>query len=600
MGKGLVERAEVAVENTWALEDLYETDALWEKDLQRLEEFVLKLKAYEGTFSKSGEKLLGFYQLEEEVDNWMDRISNYALRKSDQDTSNGFYQDYAAKTMNAYAKLSTASAFATPEIMGISEKQLEAFYDETPGLKLYRGAIDDQRRRKEHILSSEMEALLADASEMARQPDNIFGMLDNADMEFGVAKDKDGKEHIITHGSFIPLLTGTDRVLRKSAFETLYAKYKQFSNTYASILSSQMKQLMFFSKARKYQNTLEAALDVTNVPVSVYHNLISAIHDNMDKMYKYIELRKKLMGYDELHFYDVYAPITENSSEEVPYEEAVKNILEALKPLGEEYLSVLKGGFENRWVDKYENKGKRSGAYSCGSKVHPYVLMNYADDLDSEFTLAHEMGHAMHSYLSNKNQPTVYSNYVIFVAEIASTCNEALLMQYLLGKTKDKRERAVLINHFLEQFRGTVYRQTMFAEFELIMNEMSERGETMTAENLCNKYEKLQKEYFGDGIVIDDEIRYEWCRIPHFYYNYYVFQYATGFSAAIALSQKILKEGEPAVKKYLEFLSGGCSKDPISLLKDAGVDMTTAEPINEALSLFGELIDEMEELVCKL
>lgn len=594
--RGLTKREDVKKEDTWATEDLYESDKAWEEDYARLPQFIEKLASFEGKISKSGEDLLAYYLADEEVDVYFDRLENYAHRKADEDTANSFYQDYAAKISMAYVKYAAASAYVTPEILSISDETMEKFYKETKGLLEFKTAIEDIRRKKEHILPAEMESLLADAQDMANQPSNIFGMLDNADIKFPDATDGEGKAYPLTHGSFIPALTKKDRVLRKSAFEQVYHTYKQFSNTYAASLSAQVKSLQFFAKARKYDNTISAALDETNVPVSVYYNLIDAVHGNMDKMYKYVELRKKMMKLDELHFYDIYAPITENSSMEIPYDEAVKNVLEAVKPLGEEYGKVLKEGFENRWVDKYENKGKRSGAYSSGAIVHPYVLMNYADNLDSEFTLAHEMGHAMHSYLSNKNQRRTYAHYKIFLAEIASTCNESLLMQYLLKKTTDKKERAILINHFLEQFKGTVYRQTMFAEFELKINQLAEEGTTLTADVLSKTYEDLNRLYFGDGIVIDDEIRYEWCRIPHFYYNYYVFQYATGFSAAIALSRKILKEGQPAVEKYLNFLSAGCSKDPISILKDAGVDMTTAEPINQALSLFGELIDEMEEL----
>lgn len=594
--RGLTKREDVKKEDTWATEDLYESDKAWEDDYAHLEEYLKKAASFEGKISKSGKDLLAYYLMDEDVDVYFDRLSGYAHRKADEDTANSFYQDYAAKISIAYVKYNAATAYVTPEILSISDADMERFYKETPELVEFKTAIEDIRRKKAHILSAEMEALLADAQDMANQPDHIFGMLDNADMHFPDAVDGEGKAYPVTHGSFIPALTKHDRVLRKSAFEQVYHTYKQYANTYASILSAQVKSLQFFAKARHYDNTLAAALDETNVPVNVYHNLIEAVHANMDKMYKYVALRKKLMKLDELHFYDVYAPITESSSKEIPYEEAVKNVLEAVKPLGEEYGKVLKGGFENRWVDKYENKGKRSGAYSSGAIVHPFVLMNYADDLDSEFTLAHEMGHAMHSYLSNKNQRRTYAHYKIFVAEIASTCNEALLMQHLLKQTTDKKERAILINHFLEQFKGTVYRQTMFAEFELKINQLAEQGVTLTAEVLSKTYEDLNRLYFGDGIVIDDEIRYEWCRIPHFYYNYYVFQYATGFSAAIALSQKILKEGQPAMEKYLNFLSAGCSKDPISILKDAGVDMTTAEPINQALALFGELIDEMEKL----
>ena len=594
--KKIPTREEVEVKNTWALEDLYATDEDWEEDVKRAEEFGKKLSGFQGKLGESGKQLLGFYRTMDETSEWLELTANYAMRKSDQDTANGHYQDYASRIQNVFVSVSSAMSFFSPELMAIEEETLERFYKEEPELEMYREAIHNERRRKEHILSAETEALLASAQDMASQPDNIFGMLDNADLKFESVKDAQGKEYPVTHGNFVPLLESQDRDLRKAVFQSVYKTYKQFSNTYAAILSAQVKQLRFFATARKYSSTLEASLDASNVPVSVYQNLIGAVHANMDKMHKYVTLRKKLMGYDELHFYDVYAPLTGESSRKIPYEEAKETILKALEPLGEEYLSVLKGGFDNRWVDVYENKGKRSGAYSAGTKVHPYVLMNYADTLDSEFTLAHEMGHAMHSYLSNKNQPTVYTDYVTFVAEIASTCNEALLMQYLLGQTTDKKERAVLINHFLEQFKGTVYRQTMFAEFEMLINQMSERGETLTAEVLCKTYEDLQKLYFGEDMVVDDEIRYEWCRIPHFYYNFYVFQYATGFSAAIALSRKILKEGKPAVEKYLKFLSGGCSKDPISLLKEAGVDMTTAEPINEALNLFGELIDEMEKL----
>ncbi|SFQ44608.1 oligoendopeptidase F [Lachnospiraceae bacterium XBB1006] len=594
--RGLTKRENVKKEDTWATEDLYESDKAWEEDYARLPQFIEKLASFEGKLKESGEAILQYYQACEELDVYLDRLGGYAFRKADEDTANSFYQDYAAKVNDAYVKIDGATAYVTPELLSIPDDVMDSFYQKTEGLRVYETAINDERRRKKHFLTAEMEALLAGAGDVVRQPDHIFGMLNDADLTYPDAIDGEGKPYVVTHGSFIPSQTQSDRVLRKSAFESVYHTYKQFSNTFASILGAQVKSLSFLANARNYDNTLEAALDETNVPVSVYYNLIDAIHANMDKMHKYVKLRKKLLKVEELHFYDVYTPITEASSKKISYDEAVNNVLEAVKPLGEEYNKVLKSGFENRWVDKYENKGKRSGAYSSGALVHPFVLMNYADNLDSEFTLAHEMGHAMHSYLSNKHQPRTYAHYKIFVAEIASTCNEALLMQHLLKKTTDKKERAILINHFLEQFKGTVYRQTMFAEFELKINQLAQEGKTLTADVLCDVYEALNKQYFGEGMVIDDEIRYEWCRIPHFYYNYYVFQYATGFSAAIALSQKILKEGQPAVEKYLNFLSGGCSKDPISLLKDAGVDMTTAEPINQALQLFGELIEEMDEL----
>ena len=388
----------------------------------------------------------------------------------------------------------------------------------------------------------------------------------------------------------------SDRVLRKSAFEAMYKTYGSFKNTMAATLSAQIKSVQFYSQARNYSSSLEAALDDNEVPVEVYTNLIKAVHENMDYMYKYVDLRKKLMGVDELHFYDIYANMAADADMKIPFEQAKETVLKALEPLGEDYLKIMREGFDNRWIDVYENEGKTSGAYSAGARVHPYVLLNYKDNLDSMFTLAHEMGHAIHSYLSNKKQSVVYSDYVIFVAEVASTCNEALLMQYLLKTTEDKKQKAYLINYFLEQFRTTLYRQTMFAEFELKINELCAAGETLTADTLCEIYGKLNKLYFGDGLVLDDEIRLEWARIPHVYYNYYVYQYATGYSAAIALSQRILNEGETAVKDYIGFLSGGCSKDPIELLRGAGVDMATTKPISDALKLFGSLIDKMNEL----
>ena len=453
---------------------------------------------------------------------------------------------------------------------------------------------------KRLISSSEAEEkILALTGEMGQSPENIYSMFSDADLRFPDAVDKDGKAHQVTHGSYIPLVQSEDRVLRKSAFESMYGTFDKFKNTCAATLSAQIKAVNFYAKARKYDSSLEAALDGTEVPVSVYKNLIEAVHDNMHYMYDYVALRKKLLGVDELHFYDLYTPVVPDADMKITFEEAKETVLKALAPMGEDYLAILKEGFENRWIDVYENEGKTSGAYSAGARVHPYVLLNHKDTLNCMFTLAHEMGHAIHSYLSNKNQPVVYSDYVIFVAEVASTCNEALLMQYLLKNTEDKKQRAYLINYFLEQFRTTLYRQTMFAEFELKINEMVAAGESLTAEGLNELYGELNKLYFGDGIVLDDEIKLEWARIPHFYYDYYVYQYATGYSAAIALSQRILKYGEPAVKDYIGFLKGGCSTDPISLLKGAGVDMATTQPINEALAMFGELVKKMEEAMAE-
>ena len=447
------------------------------------------------------------------------------------------------------------------------------------------------------MLSPAEEKLLAAAGEMAQAPDNIYGMFADADIAFPDAMDADGNPHQLTQGTFVPCQESSDRVLRKSAYENLYRTFGKFKNTAAATLNAQNKQLKFFAEARKYDNAFEASLDRTNVPTSVYLNLIEAVHKNFDKMHRYVRLRKKLLGVEDLHFYDVYTPLVADVDKKIPYAQAKQTIYDALAPLGDDYRKVLQEGFDNRWIDVYQNEGKRSGAYSAGAAVHPYVLMNYSGTLDSQFTLAHEMGHALHSYYSNKTQNPIDSDYVIFVAEVASTCNEALLMEYLLGKTTDKKERAYLINHFLDQFKGTLYRQTMFAEFELNIGKMVAEGKTLTADVLCAEYRRLNEAYYGPDMIVDDEIAMEWARIPHFYYNYYVFQYATGYSAAIALSRKILAEGESAVKDYLNFLSGGCSKSPIDLLKGAGVDMTTSAPVEEALQLFGQLLDEMEQLM---
>lgn len=590
-------RSEQNPEYTWAIEDIYADDSLWKADLEKLKKMPERLTSFKGKLGESGRTLFEFVSLSDEISVLCDSLGNYAQRKSDEDTANSTYQAMTGQLTNVYVAINSALSFETPELVAISDEKLEIFYSETPELELYRKHLDKIRKQKEHILSDAEEKILALSGEMAQSPENVYSMFSDADLKFPDATDKDGINHQVTHGSYIPLVQSKDRVLRKSAFESMYHTYDNFKNTCAATLSAQVKALNFYAKARKYNSTLEASLSGTDVPVEVYHNLINAVHENMHYMYDYVKLRKKIMGLDELHMYDLYTPVVSDVDMKITFEQAKEIVLKALEPMGEEYLAILKEGFANRWIDVYENQGKTSGAYSAGARVHPYVLLNHKDTLNCMFTLAHEMGHAIHSYLSNKNQPVVYSDYVIFVAEVASTCNEALLMQYLLKNTDNKQEKAYLINYFLEQFRTTLYRQTMFAEFELKINEQVENGETLTADSLNSLYRSLNELYFGKDIVIDSEIDLEWARIPHFYYDYYVYQYATGYSAAIALSQRILTEGEPAVKDYLNFLSGGCSKDPISLLKGAGVDMTTSKPVDDALKLFGELINEMEQLV---
>ena len=592
-------RDQIPQEDTWALEDLYPSDESWEQALSALTARQAEAAAFAGKLGESGETLCAFLHLVEDVDGQSELLANYAMRKADQDTRNATYQAMVGKLMGVLTAVGAAFSFATPEIMAIPEEALEGFYKAAPGLERYRRYLNNERRRREHTLSAAEERLLAAAGEMANAPETVFGSFLNADMRYPDAVDSEGKPHALSQSTFVPLEESGDRALRKSAYENLYNTLGGMRNTAAGLLDAQNKQQKFFATARKYGSAREAAMDRTNVPVSVYDNLIEAVHRNMDKMHRYVRLRKKLLGVEKLHFYDVYTPLLKDEPAKIPFAQAKQTVYDALYPLGDGYRAILKEGFENRWIDVYENQGKRGGAYSAGTKVHPFVLLNYSGSLDSQFTLAHEMGHALHSYLSNKHQNQIDSDYVIFVAEVASTCNEALLMEYLLKKTTDKKERVFLINHFLDQFKGTIYRQTMFAEFEKFMGAAVDAGQTLTADMLCAEYARLCKLYYGEDMVVDDQIAMEWAKIPHFYYNYYVFQYATGYSAAIALSRRILREGENAVKDYLGFLSGGCSKSPIDLLKGAGVDMTSPAPVNDALKLFGELLDEMESLMAE-
>ena len=596
--QSIPKRSEVPEEMTWNLKDMFESDQAWMAEYEAMKEFPAKIAAFQGTLARSAQDLLAWFRLQDEIELRLSVLMGYASCKGDEDTGNSFYQDVRGKAMNVYVSIASAAAFATPEIMAIADETLDRFYAQQPELKTYRRSLYQIRRRKDHILSPAEERLLASAGEMANASENIAGVFRNADQIFPDVTDSQGNVHPLTDATFVPLLTSPDRELRRRAFETYYKQLGQYKNTIAATLDGQFKQLCFFSNARHYDSTIQASLDATEVPVPVYMNLIEAVHNNLDKMYRYVALRKKLLGVDELHMYDVYTPIVADADQAITYEQAKETVLEALQVLGDDYVDLLKEGFSNRWIDVYENVGKRSGAYSSGnSRPHPYVLLNHKDNLDCQFTLAHEMGHALHSYHSCKYQPVSTSDYVIFVAEVASTCNEVLLMRHLLKKTTDKKQRAYLINHFMDQFKGTVYRQTMFAEFELAMGKMAESGQALTADALCQKYHALNKLYFGPDMVSDDQIALEWARIPHFFYNYYVFQYATGFSAAVAIANRILKEGAPAVADYKKFLSGGCSTDPISLLKIAGVDMSSPEPVNSALALFGELVNEMEQLV---
>lgn len=598
MAKELLKRSEVNEEFTWDLTALYPDNTAWEAAMAEIQEMASDLAKMEGHIADSPQTLLSYLTLWEEMEKKTEPAASYAHRLNDQDTGNTANQAMVQKMQSIYAGMYSRLAFADPEILAIDEETLERFYAEEPRLEAYRKYIQEIQRLKPHCLSSEMERLLAMTKEMSNVPNQTFSVFNNADLKLPEMTDENGETVRITHGRYGTLIESADRRVRREAFEKMYQTYKQFENTLASLYSGQIKKLMFYAKARKYDSTLEAAVDRNDVSPSVYENLLATVNANLDKMYRYVSLRKRLLGVDELHMYDVYTPIIPDASRKISFEEAKETVLKALAPLGEDYLELLREGFDHRWIDVYENEGKRSGAYSAGAYgVHPYVLMNYTDTLDDMFTLAHEMGHALHSHYSSTVQPYLYSNYKIFVAEVASTCNEILLMEYLLKNTADTKERAYLLNHYLDSFKGTVYRQTMFAEFEKKTNAMAEAGESLTAQVLNDVYYELNQRYFGPDMVSDAYIAGEWARIPHFYYNFYVYQYATGFSAAVAIARNILKEGAPAVARYKEFLSGGCSKSPVELLKIAGVNLESPRPIQEALDVFGEVLDEIEKLV---
>ena len=597
MANELRKRSEVDPQFTWNLADMYADTAAWEADIVLLQEMGSKLTAMENQVTASAANLFSTLSQMAALEEKLDLAYNYASRLSDEDTGNTTHLAMEQKLYGIYANIISQLAFIEPEILDTSEEVLERYFAEKPELELYRKQIQEIQRLKAHSLTAEMEKLLAMTSEMSETASQTFSIFNNADLKFPEVTDENGESVRITHGRFVRLEESSDRNVRKETFEKLYHTYKQYENTLASLYSGQVKQLIFRARARKYPSTLEAAVDANNVSPKVYHNLVSTINENLDKMHRYVRLRKKMLGLEELHMYDVYTPMIPDAARKISYEKAKETILKALAPLGEDYLTLLKEGFENRWIDVYENEGKRSGAYSAGAYgTHPYVLLNYNDSLDDMFTLAHEMGHAIHSYLSNSTQPFIYSNYKIFVAEVASTCNEVLLMEYLLKNTTDQKERAYLLNHYLDSFKGTVYRQTMFAEYEMKTNELAESGESLTAEVLNNLYHELNSKYFGPDMISDPEIAVEWARIPHFYYNFYVYQYATGFSSAVAIARNILKEGAPAVARYKEFLSGGCSQPPVDLLKIAGVDLETPKPIQDALNVFDEILEELEKL----
>ena len=590
-------RQDVKIEDTWKLEDLFETDLLFENTLSETKKLLDKFNPYEGKLTSNPHTLLTFLKLQDTFGEALGKLYVYAHMRLHQDGSNAYYQDLASQSEDLSVAASEALAFSGPELTQLTAAQLDTFFKELPELRHYERYLNEILRQKAHILTSEMEAVLARVGELGTMPQNTFSMLNNVDMKFPTVENAKGETVRLTHGNYIPLMESQNRSVREAAFTALYNTYTSYKNTISTLFAANIKQYGFFSSMRHFETPLHSALSENNIPVTVYHELIHTVNNNLSIMHDYVTLRKEELGLDTLHMYDLFVPMIKDFEKEISYEESCDILLKALAPLGEDYLAIVKEALDNRWIDKYENEGKRSGAYSWGSygAPHPYILLNYSPNINSLFTLAHEMGHALHSYYSHHHQPHIYGDYCIFVAEVASTVNEALLMNYLLETTQEETYKRYLINYFMEQFRSTLYRQTMFAEFELMMHTASQEGKTLTADYLCDTYYELVKKYHGPSIEIDAAIAMEWARIPHFYTPFYVYQYATGYSAAITLSERILKEGTEAVKDYKAFLSGGSSKDPIDLLKIAGVDMSTSAPIAKALEVFNSLIIQFKQ-----
>ena len=596
---GLKTREEVPTELTWNLEAIFSTDEEWEEEFEALKEEYKKVEKFKGTLADSPENLLKLFQFEDEFDGRLEKLYVYAHMRSDQDTTNSKYQDQNARAASLATEAMSAFSFVTPEILGMSDEQIESFLTQNEELKTYEKTLRDIMKSRPHVLSEKEEVLLAKSQEVSTTAGKTFGMLDNADIELPKITNEEGEEVQLSSGRYREFLDSKDREVRKSAFLGMHNTYKSFKNTFAATLSGQVKGANFYADARNYDSARAASLDRNNIPEKVYDQLVDAVNDRLPSLHRFMDLKKKVLGVDELHMYDIYTPLVDEKIE-VTIDEAKEHVLEGLKPLGEEYNSILQKAYNERWIDWLETKGKRSGAYSSGSYLtRPYILMNWNDNIDNLFTLAHELGHSLHSYYTHQNQNKRYGSYSIFVAEVASTANEALLNDYLLKTLEDKNKKLYLLNNFLEGFRATFFRQTMFAEFEHEIHQRDQNGEALTADKLTSIYYDLNKKYFGNNVQVDEEIGYEWARIPHFYMNYYVYQYATGYAAATTLADKILTEGEVAVERYKDYLKAGRSEDPIDVLKKAGVDMTTKDPIYKALDVFDAKLDEFEKLLAE-
>lgn len=590
----LPKRADMPAEHQWKLEDLFLTQDAWDKEYREVKSLIGKAADYQGKLTDAA-AIKGCFELEDDISLHTERLYVYANMRHHQDMADPTYQALSDKAKKLSVEVGEALSFVTPEILSLSEEQLKAFIAD-PTLAPYKHTLEEMLRQKPHVLSKAEEALLAQVGNLSQAPSSIFGMINNADMKFPKIKNDKGEDVELTHGRYIQFLESRNREVRESAFKAMYATYAKQKNTLAATLSANITKNLFYAKARKYPSALEASLYGDNIPKDVYTNLIGTIHESLPLLHRYLELRKKLLGVDELHMYDLFTPLVEEVDMEISYEEAKAKVSDSLQPLGEDYLKVLASGFEDGWIDVYENEGKRSGAYSWGAYgTHPYVLLNHKDNLNSMFTLAHEMGHALHSYYSDTSLPYRDAQYTIFLAEVASTLNEALLMDYMLKKTTDPKEKMYLLTYYADQFRTTVFRQTMFAEFEMLVHERAESGESLTPQALSEIYYGLNKKYHGDAMVVDQDIEMEWARIPHFYTSFYVYKYATGFSAATSFAKQILDEGSPAVERYLGFLKSGGSDFSIEILKKAGVDMSSPAPIRDAMDVFRGLIEEMEQ-----
>ena len=591
-----MKRSEISDEYKWSVKDLYSSDELWNNDYEKALKSTQEKSSFEGCVMDSADILADALSESEKDDYITERLYVYAFMRYYEDTSDGTYQQMSGKAQMLAVKMSEKYSFLVPEIMAADDDKVARFLD-SDKIKPYRHLLCDMLAKKEHTCSQKEEKLLAMASQMADSPSDIFSKFNNADVKFGKVHDEHGDEKELTSAGFSVFMESRNRNVRKEAFYALYRQYKSYINTLAASYYGNVKQAVFFANARNYESTLQMYLSGSFIPESVYTNLIDTVNNNLDKMHDYVSLRKKTLGVDELHFYDIYAPLTSDYTVKVSYENAKETVLDAIKILGDDYVSQVKKGYESGWVDVYENDGKRSGAFSWGAYgTHPYIFLNYTETLNDIFTLIHETGHAMHTYYSNETQPYTYAGYKIFVAEVASTCNEVILIDYLLKHSRSDEEKKYLYGHYLEQFKGTLFRQTMFAEFEMITHRMAQDGEVLNAESLCGTYKKLNEKYFGKDMVIDEEIAYEWARIPHFYTPFYVYQYATGFSAAVAIATKIINGDKEVLHGYREFLKGGSSMHPIELLSLCKIDMSKPDVIQDALNVFGSLIEDFKKI----